>query len=182
MKSQLYGNRRALGRASCWLIGGLGCLGVIVILGVVLFLGGRAFFEQVVKPAMQIAEKGTPVAERQKAVYNALRQYASANNGKYPKSLKELTPKYLPADALAPIKLADGTQVQLVYKPPQPNAPANTVILEHKPALSGTMNILGTEVKINFTYEMQLNGDVYLNQEYIDPQGQKRTQRERITP
>jgi len=171
---------RLQGRASCWVLGGIGCLGLLIIGVSVIVLGGRALFETVGKPVEQVLTKAQVVVPKQRAIYDALQRYAADNNGKYPQSLKQLVPKYVAEDPTQPIRLHDGTEVRLVYKPPKPNAAPETVILEHKPPIKATMEILGQKVDMEFTYQVQLNGEVYQQQVITDPQGNKETRRERF--
>jgi hypothetical protein len=174
-------HRRLQGRVSCWVLGGIGCLGALIIVIVAAVLGGRALINTVGKPVEEALAKAQLIVSKQRAVYNALQRYSTANNGKYPQSLKQLVPKYVPEDPTRPIPLNDGTEVRLVYKPPKPNAAPDTVILEHKPPIKSTMTILGQKVDIEFTYQVQLNGEVYQQQVIIDPQGNKQTQRQLYT-
>jgi hypothetical protein len=171
---------RLQGRASCWLLGGIGCLGLLIVGVLAIVLGGRALFETVGKPVEQVLTKAQVVVPKQRAIYDALQRYAADNNGKYPQSLKQLVPKYVAEDPTQPIRLHDGTEVRLVYKPPKPNAAPETVILEHKPPIKATMEILGQKVDMEFTYQVQLNGEVYQQQVITDPQGNKQIQRERF--
>jgi len=171
---------RLHGRASCWLLGGIGCLGLLIVGVLAIVLGGRALFETVGKPVEQVLTKAQVVVPKQRAIYDALQRYAADNNGKYPQSLKQLVPKYMAEDPTQPIRLHDGTEVRLVYKPPKPNAAPETVILEHKPPIKATMEILGQKVDMEFTYQVQLNGEVYQQQVITDPQGNKQIQRERF--
>lgn len=171
---------RLQGRASCWLLGGIGCLGLLIIGVLAIVLGGRALFETVGKPVEQVLTKAQVVVPKQRAIYDALQRYAADNNGKYPQSLKQLVPKYMAEDPTQPIRLDDGTEVRLVYKPPKPNAAPETVILEHKPPIKATMEILGQKVDMEFTYQVQLNGEVYQQQVFTDSQGNKQTRRERF--
>ena len=171
---------RLQGRASCWVLGGIGCLGLLIIGVLAIVLGGRALFETVGKPVEQVLTKAQVVVPKQRAIYDALQRYAADNNGKYPQSLKQLVPKYVAEDPTQPIRLDDGTEVRLVYKPPKPNAAPETVILEHKPPIKATMEILGQKVDMEFTYQVQLNGEVYQQQVITDPQGNKETRRERF--
>jgi len=161
-------------------LGGIGCLGLLIIGVSVIVLGGRALFETVGKPVEQVLTKAQVVVPKQRAIYDALQRYAADNNGKYPQSLKQLVPKYVAEDPTQPIRLHDGTEVRLVYKPPKPNAAPETVILEHKPPIKATMEILGQKVDMEFTYQVQLNGEVYQQQVITDPQGNKETRRERF--
>ena len=171
---------RLQGRASCWLLGGVGCLGLLIIGVLAIVLGGRALFETVSKPVEQVLTKAQVVVPKQRAIYDALQRYSAENNGNYPQSLKQLAPKYVAEDPTQPIRLDDGTEVRLVYKPPKPNAAPETVILEHKPPIKATMEILGQKVDMEFTYQVQLNGEVYQQQVFTDPQGNKQIQRERF--
>ena len=171
---------RLQGRASCWLLGGIGCLGLLIIGVLAIVLGGRALFKTVSKPVEQVLTKAQVVVPKQRAIYDALQRYSAENNGKYPQSLKQLAPKYVAEDPTQPIRLDDGTEVRLVYKPPKPNAAPETVILEHKPPIRATMEILGQKVDMEFTYQVQLNGEVYQQQVFTDPQGNKQIQRERF--
>jgi len=173
---------RLQGRASCWVLGGIGCLGLLIIGVLAIVLGGRALFETVGKPVEQVLTKAQVVVPKQRAIYDALQRYAADNNGKYPQSLKQLVPKYVAEDPTQPIRLDDGTEVRLVYKPPKPNAAPETVILEHKPPIKATMEILGQKVDMEFTYQVQLNGEVYQQQVITDPEGNKQTRRERVRP
>jgi hypothetical protein len=171
---------RLHGRASCWLLGGVGCLGLLIVGVLAIVLGGRALFETVGKPVEQVLTKAQVVVPKQRAIYDALQRYAADNNGKYPQSLKQLVPKYVPEDPTRPIRLNDGTEVRLVYKPPKPDAAPETVILEHKPPINTTMELFGQKIDMQVTYQVQLNGEVYQQQVITDPEGNKQTRRERI--
>jgi hypothetical protein len=45
-----------------------------------------------------LTTKTQVVVPKQRAIYDALQRYAADNNGKYPQSLKQLVPKYVPED------------------------------------------------------------------------------------
>ncbi|MCX7993901.1 MAG: hypothetical protein N2651_09565 [Fimbriimonadales bacterium] len=171
--------RRLIGRTSCWVLGGIGCLGLVVIAAI----AGVFLFRSVVttfgKPIEAVVSKAQVVVPVQRSAYDALQQYATANNGKYPKSLKELTPKYAPNDLTKPIQLSDGTEVRLVYKPPKQGDPSDTVILEHTPPIKAQMEMFGQKIDMEFTYQVQLNGEIYQQQVIIDQQGNKQVQRQR---
>jgi hypothetical protein len=143
---------RLHGRASCWLLGGIGCLGLLIVGVLAIVLGGRALVNTFGRAYQGVATKTQVVVPKQRAIYDALQRYAADNNGKYPQSLKQLVPKYMAEDPTQPIRLHDGTEVRLVYKPPKPNAAPETVILEHKPPIKATMEILGQKIDMEFTY------------------------------
>ncbi len=171
---------RIQGRASCWVLGGIGCLGLIIIAVVAAVLGGRALVNTVGRPIEEVVTKAQVIVPKQRAVYDALKRYAADNNGKYPASLKRLAPKYVTEDPTKPFTLPDGTEVRLVYKPPKPDAAPDTAILEHKPPVKSSMEILGQKIDMEFTYQVQLNGEVYQQQVFTDPEGNKQTRRERF--
>jgi len=174
-------HRRLQGRTSCWVLGGIGCLGVLILGIVALFFGGRALVNTFGRPIEEVVSKAQVVVPKQRAVYDALQRYATENKGKYPQSLKQLAPKYVPEDPTRPIRFPDGTEVQLVYKPPKPDAAPDTVILEHKPPIKSTMSLFGQKVDMEFTYQVHLNGEIYQQQVIIDPQGNKQIQRQRYS-
>jgi hypothetical protein len=173
-------HRRFHGRASCWVLGGIGCLGLLIIGILIVVFGGRALVNTVGKPIEEVVSKAQVVVPKQRAIYDALQRYSTENNGKYPQSLKQLAPKYVPEDPTRPIRFPDGTEVRLVYKPPKPDATPDTVILEHKPPIKSSMELLGQKIDMEFTYQVQLNGEVYQQQVITDPQGNKETRRERF--
>jgi hypothetical protein len=81
---------------------------------------GERCSNTVSKPVEQVLTKTQVVVPKQRAIYDALQRYSADNNGKYPQSLKQLAPKYVAEDPTRPIRLNDGTEVRLVYKPPKP--------------------------------------------------------------
>ena len=171
---------RLQGRASCWVLGSIGCLGLLIVGVLAIVLGGRALVNTFGRPIEEVVSKAQVVVPKQRAIYDALQRYAADNKGKYPQSLKQLVPKYVAEDPTQPIRLDDSTEVRLVYKPPKPNASPETVILEHKPPIKATMEILGQKVDMEFTYQVQLNGEVYQQQVFTDSQGNMRARRERF--
>jgi hypothetical protein len=173
---------RLQGRASCWVLGGIGCLGLLIIVVVASILGGRALMSNFGEPIRELATKTQVIVPKQRAIYDALQRYSAENNGKYPQSLKQLAPKYVAEDPTQPIQLDDGTEVRLIYKPPKPDAAPETVILEHKPPINTTMELFGQKIDMQVTYQVQLNGEVYQQRVITDPQGNKQIQRERVRP
>ncbi len=81
---------------SCWTVGLLSCLGAIalVIVGMVVLLvvvSRRPEFKQAMSTGVQIAQCQQNMHE----IYAAIDRYRQRNNGKYPKNLNELVPRYL---------------------------------------------------------------------------------------
>ncbi|MFN7016543.1 MAG: hypothetical protein ACK4P5_05145 [Fimbriimonadales bacterium] len=153
--------KRVQGRTSCWVLGGIGCLGLLVIMGVGFYLLGRAIqesgFGQLAQTAAEAEQKLKP---RLTAIYQGIQQYTQANNGKYPPNLKALVPKYLTEDALTPVIMSDGTEYTFVYRPPKPNDPPETIILEHKPPVKLVVSILGETAETRVTYQVGKDGKI----------------------
>lgn len=162
------------GRTSCWVIGGLGCLGLLVIMVIGMYFLGRAFqgtFGEIVKSAQEIESVFEP---RYDEVVEAIKQYLQDNNGKYPPNLQALVPKYLQADALQPIVLSDGKQIKFVYKPPKPDDPPDTVVLEHSPPVVMTVEMFGEKVETRITYQLRKDGSIAHKQEQVSSSGERR--------
>lgn len=153
--------RRLQGRASCWILGGLGCLGLIVVAVIGVYLLGRAIeqsgFGKMVQTAAEAEQKLKP---RMRAIYEAISRYEQDNNGKYPPNLKSLIPKYLAEEAITPVVLSDGTKYEFVYRPPKPNDPPDTVILEHKPPVKLVFSVAGETAETHTTYQVRKDGKI----------------------
>ncbi len=170
---QRYTNQT--GRTSCWVIGGLGCLGLLVLLVIGMYLLGRAFqqtFGGVIQMATEIEQVFEP---RFQKVTTAIQRYLQDNNGKYPPNLQALVPKYLQAEDLQPIELSDGTKIEFVYKAPKPNDPPSTVVLEHNPPVSIPIEMMGEKVDTRITYQFTKDGRIEQRQEQVTSSGQRRT-------
>jgi hypothetical protein len=75
-------------------LGGLGCLGLLILAFVGIYLLGRAFqrsFGESIQQAQQMEMKVEP---RLKSLYQAIQRYTADHNGKYPPNLQALVPKY----------------------------------------------------------------------------------------
>lgn len=170
--------RRLQGRTSCWILGGLGCLGLIVMAFVGVYLLGRAIqqsgFGQMVKTASEAEQKFKP---RLSALYEAIRRYEQDNNGKYPPSLKSLIPKYLTEEAISPVVLSDGTKYEFVYRPPKPNDPPDTVILEHKPPVKLVFSLAGETAETHVTYQVRKDGTIRDKTESVSTSGRQTQQK-----
>jgi hypothetical protein len=82
---------------SCWTVGLLSCLGAIalVLIGIAILaivVARRPEFKQAMSTGVQIAR----CQQNMQEIYAAIGRYRQRNNGKYPKDLKELVPRYLP--------------------------------------------------------------------------------------
>lgn len=83
------------GRTSCWVLGGLGCLGLLILAFVGIYLLGRAIQQSFGGAIQQSEQMERVVIPRMKSIYQALQRYAADHNGKYPPNLQALVPKYL---------------------------------------------------------------------------------------
>lgn len=185
MSKQVYNGRKQRaslrGRTSCWVLGGLGCLGLLILAFVGIYLLGRAFqktFGESIKQASQIEQVVEP---RMKAIYQAIQRYAADHNGKYPSDLQALAPKYISKEALQPVAIDEKTQVKIIYKPPKPTDPDDTVILEHQPPITMKMSVFGETVEMRITIQIQKDGRISQMQESVSSSGQRRV-RQRIRP
>jgi hypothetical protein len=59
---------RLHGRASCWVLGGIGCLGLLVIGIAALVLGGRALVNTFGEPIKELATKTQAIVPKQRGL------------------------------------------------------------------------------------------------------------------
>lgn len=166
------------GRISCWVLGGIGCLGLLVVFAILLFFGARqlgGIFGDIIQQSVVIEQEVKPQFQ---TIANAIKQYHT-DTGKFPPSLNALTPKYLKPDALKPLTLKNGTQIKWIYHPPKPDATADTVILEHSPPVTAEMKF-GQTIKANFTLQLNKDFSMMLQQEMITPDGKRQIQKHSV--
>lgn len=162
------------GRTSCWVLGGLGCLGLMVLAVGFVFLMMRGLQQSGVGQAIRTAaESEQRLKPRLAAIAQAIEEYARENNGRYPPSLKALVPKYLPETALAPVVLEDGTKYEFVYRPPKPDDPPDTVMLEHQPPVKVTFSIMGETAETQTTYQVGKDGRIRERVETVSSSGRR---------
>ena len=170
------------GRISCWVLGGLGCLGLVLLSFVLIYMLGRAVQQSGFTQSVQQAQRMEQIVEpRLKAIYQAIQRYTTAHNGKYPPNLQTLVPKYLNPEALQPIAVDEKTQVKIIYKPPKPTDPGDTIILEHQPPITMKMSVFGEKIEMRITLQIQKDGRVSQMQESISSSGERRV-RQRVRP
>lgn len=169
------------GRTSCWVLGGLGCLGLLILAFIGIYLLGRALERTFSEPIKQAAQIEQVVEPRMKAIYQAIQRYAKDHNGKYPPNLQALVPKYLSKEAIQPITLDEKTQLKVIYKPPKPTDPGDTVILEHQPPITMKMTMFGQTVETRITLQIQKDGRISQMQESVTASGERRV-RQRVRP
>ncbi|MER3402470.1 MAG: hypothetical protein C4337_04050 [Armatimonadota bacterium] len=166
---------RTHGRTSCWVLGGVGCLGLLIvgIIGIWLLANqvGKTF-GGLMEPFMVLQQE---VAPHMKKIADAIQGYQK-DIGKYPPTLNALVPKYLPSQAVQVITLKDGTQLQWVYTPPKPTDAEDTIILEHKPPLKG--GFAGSQVDV--TLQVQKNFKMFIQQVITSPDGKRQFQRTQL--
>ncbi|MCS7300179.1 MAG: hypothetical protein NZ556_01300 [Fimbriimonadales bacterium] len=166
--------RRTAGRASCWLLGGIGCLGLMLLLMLGVYWVARSIEQSGLGQAARVAaESEQKLRPRLAAIAKAINEYARDHNGKYPPNLKALVPKYLTNEAIAPVALKDGTKYEFVYRPPKPNDPPDTVILEHKPPVKVVASMLGETVEVQTTYRVGKDGIIRERTETITSAGRR---------
>ncbi|MCC6727852.1 MAG: hypothetical protein IT208_00770 [Chthonomonadales bacterium] len=114
----------------CWKWGaisclGLGCVSVLALAALIAYVVTRPQF----KHRWQEVTGTVKVATNLQEIGQALTKYV-ADKGKYPASLRDLTPAYLSADKLRPAGVADSRQ--FAYHRPPAGAPGDFVVVEYE--------------------------------------------------
>jgi hypothetical protein len=132
-----YMPARRSGTSGCVTWGLVGC-GVLVLICAVLFAVGIYRFNKVggfkmVTNIMSAQSCGRNLAE----LRVGLEKYTAAHKGKYPPSLSDLVPKYLPdKSALTCGGTSAGNETSapltMEYTPPKPNAPSDTPVVSFR--------------------------------------------------
>jgi hypothetical protein len=156
-------------------------LGLLILAFVGLYLLGRAFQESLGETIQQASKIEQVVQPRLTAIFKAIEQYAADHNGNYPPNLEALVPKYLNQEALEPIAIDENNQIKIIYKPPKPNDPDETIIIEHQPPIVIKMKVFGEAVETKITLQIQKNGRVSQMQETVSSSGERRV-RQRVRP
>lgn len=176
----LYGKRKQSGRVSCWLVGGLGCLGLLVlgVVGIILFF--RAILNSdFAKGIVAMEQSQRQMNIRIGVIHNALEAYKKDHKGNYPPDLKTLVPEYLPEDQIKPFELDLQTKLNWVYKKPKSDDPDSFIVLTHTPPVMVKGSALGNRkelyVEMTFEYQLQKDGLIMVKRVTTDPQGNKST-------
>ncbi len=170
------------GRTSCWVLGGLGCLGLLILAFVGIYLLGRAIQQSFGGVIQQSEQMERMVIPRMKSIYQALQRYAADHNGKYPPNLQALAPRYLDQSYLQPIAVqGQKTPIKIIYKPPKPDAPPDTIVLEHQPPIVMKFGMFGESVETRITLQVQKDGQISQMQETLSSSGGRRV-RQRVRP
>jgi type II secretory pathway pseudopilin PulG len=104
--------------------GGLGCMAVLAIVGIVLFIARSPIARQAVGSALQ----SQAAVQQLRVVGNAVDRYA-ADKKKYPNDLKELIPHYLPDERSLQIS-AEKSSPRIQYTRPAKDASADAIVLK----------------------------------------------------
>lgn len=166
---------RTHGRTSCWVLGGVGCLGLLIVGIIGIWLLANQFGKTFGGLVESLSVLRQEVAPPMKKIAEAIQRYQK-DTGKYPPTLNALVPKYLSPQEVQAITLKDGKQLQWVYTPPKPTDVDNTVILEHKPPLR--WEIAGS--KADFTLQLQKNFEIFMQQVITAPDGKRRYERRQL--
>lgn len=170
-------NRSLNGRASCWLIGGLSCFGLLALLciGSILIFGPK--IQDFSKNMQESAKDIEMVTKQIKAISNAIDRYKADNKGAYPPSLAKLAPKYIDAKELEPLESSTQQKITWVYTPPKPTDPDSVVILTHKPQIDMNIEMLGQKTMMKFEYKLQKDGELVQEQVQTTPTGVQRNRK-----
>jgi hypothetical protein len=175
-----FRKRKQTGRVSCWLVGGLGCLGLLVLGGVVIFIIARNFLgSDFVQGQITQVQNQRQMNIRINKIYDAINAYREDNKENFPPNLQALVPKHLPEDQIKPFELNPKTKLEWVYKKPKPNDPDSVVILTHKPAIVVKGSLYGDRkdlyIETHYEYQLQKGGQIMEHLVTIDPKGNKTT-------
>jgi hypothetical protein len=113
---------------SCWLFGGIGCLAVVLLALLALGIGvNKVMHTASGKQLMDVPD----CAQKMSEIQAALVRY-QLKNGRYPQTLNQLNPDYLPSNSVLHTPLDtnhDPSHVSFTYYQPAPNAPPSTKVL-----------------------------------------------------
>lgn len=174
----LYGKQKQSGRVSCWLVGGLGCLGLLVLGIVAVYLFVRNIVNSdFMQGTIASAQNQRQMNIRITGIKNAIELYKKDHNGDYPPNLKALVPKYLPEDQTKPFELDLKTKLEWVYKKPKPDDPGATLVLTHKPPIVIKGSVFGDRkdlyMEMSFEYYLQKDGEIMVKHVTTNPDGSK---------
>ena len=152
---------------SCWLIGGLGCLVVFIIVAILFGIGA---YKLATNPkvggmfgkAMQYGINVSATEKSMMDIQQGMVKY-KAKNGSYPKSLSDLAPDYLAAasDLHSPLDVnTDPTHVSYTYVKPAATAPPTTEFIDIKYTIDIGVQPSSTYNPPTSTLAMTLNGQL----------------------
>jgi hypothetical protein len=119
-------------RWSCWTIGLLSCLGAVaLVVGAIVILVIYAMRQPEFRQAVSVGIAIQQCQENMKEIHAAIDRYRQRNNGKYPKDLNELVPRYL--SVAGKLKCPSDTSTKPVsyqYSEPEQNTPDTAPLLQ----------------------------------------------------
>ena len=156
----------------CWLWVPLGCFGLLAVFGLIAFIGlkstlqsqgGKSFlsgFSGAMQGGMEVAEAEKNI----KVINDAVIQY-DKDNGTYPTSLQQLTPKYLPDPTVlhsSADPISSPNHVSYTYIRPTSSTPPTTPYLSI--VINYGMTMSNQTVKIKQQIQMPLDGTPIVTQ------------------
>ncbi|MDR3709185.1 MAG: hypothetical protein P4L33_12865 [Capsulimonadaceae bacterium] len=164
---------------SCWAVGGVSCL-VLIILGMILlFVGvhqalkskdGHQFVGQI-RALVHNTSDAVECEEKLRAVYGAIGRYR-AKNGAYPADIKSLVPKYLPQATSCHCSLdpkPDPANLTFLYVPPTAASKPGDAVLSFTWSQQFAMG--GKTSKIDTLYYFTVSGKEMVRQTSTDFDG-----------
>jgi hypothetical protein len=117
---------------SCWVFGILGCLGILIIGGIVIGIGVTSFMHSPQgKMFTSAVNGGASVPIQMAKIREAIKAYKT-KTGEYPATLEDLVPTYLPDRSVLhnPLDMGNAPDhISYEYTKPASDASSNTVIL-----------------------------------------------------
>lgn len=117
---------------SCWTVGLLSCLGAIaLVVAALAILVIYAVRRPEVKQIMSASAQMGQCQQNMREIHAAIERYRQRNKGKYPKSLNDLVPRYLPdAGKLRCPADISGKAVSYRYFPLKKDSPETSPLLQ----------------------------------------------------
>jgi hypothetical protein len=149
--------------SSCLIWGLVGC-GALVVIGVVfgVVFVSRASKSGFMKDMMGSMQAMPECSRKLAGVKTALDSYESDHKGKYPGSLNDLIPKYLPDKSDLTCGSTAGSAITAEYAPPKSNTAADAPVVSF---YTGTTNIsFGRSQSITYYVRLLRNGRIVMDQ------------------
>jgi hypothetical protein len=147
-----YGGAPAAPRSgmSCLAWAGIGCLILAVLVVIAIFIGVATFkgnpkvmeFSKSMSKMQQSESASVSCGQNMTEVRRALNAYRDAHHNNYPASLKDLSPKYMPAGTDVCSSAPGSTPINPVYTPPGKGSPDDAPVISYE---AGNVSMFGVE-------------------------------------
>ena len=144
---------------NCWLVGGLTCVGLVIIGAIAIFAGFYSLFRGPLKGAIQSGAAAQMCKQHMLQIQQAVDRYHT-HTGTYPDALTDLVPTYLPDRSVLHCSMdtnPDPSHVTYEYSKPTETTPGTAPLL----TLHWNMSIkmMGTSQTVGETEIVTVNGE-----------------------